>query len=207
MKLKLLANLKGLIVIKNNMSKTKRRKVGFVKTKGVAGWTMVPLSALEHYKRNIEPTASGDDIIDIGDWSGTRHQILQTKIDWFQEDMPEINHEKQDERMRQTDREYMEFRREINSKTPEQKAQRLEMFNLLYWGMKKQHQIPEDIKDKVIKIQTEFFEKNSNRIYCDPILFRPVFEGNNQIFNPSLTIIERTVSEDMRRARRQTNAH
>jgi len=95
-------------------------------------------------------------------------------------------------------REYSLHRREINSQSPEQKAQRLEMFNLFYWGMTKEHNIPEDIKGKVIKIQTEFFKENPKRIYCDPILFRPLFEGKEKVFNPVLTIIERNVAEDMK---------
>ena len=98
-------------------------------------------------------------------------------------------------------RAYIAFRREINSKTPEQKAQRLEMFNLLCWGITKEHQIPEDIKIKVIEIQTKFFEENPKRIYCSPVLFKSLFNEENKIFNPAIAVIERVVAKDMNMAK------
>ena len=55
MKLKLLANQKFIIVIQiNNMSKTRKQKMGFIKTRGIGGWTSVPLRDLENYRNNVE---------------------------------------------------------------------------------------------------------------------------------------------------------
>lgn len=175
-----------------------RKKQGFIKTKGVAGWTMVPVMELEHYKQNVEPTAQPDDTINIGDWSGTRDQIMQTKVDWFKENEPEIDHDKANELTRSLNKRYWEFRREINSLSPREKAMRLELFNLLYWGIVRKHNIPNDIKKKVMIIQEKFFEKNPKRIFCDPILFKNVFNGQSKSFNPAIKVIEMAVIEDVR---------
>ena len=197
MKLILLANLKGLVVKQNNMRKIRQ---GFIKTKGVAGWTLVPLVELENYRKNIEPNTSPRDIVEIGDWSGAKDQIQQTKIDYFKPDEPETDHSQKDEEMRKLNTNYANYRKSINSMTPEKKAERIELFNLFYWGMTKKHEVPEDIKNKVIEIQTKFFRENPKRIYCSPILFKELFESN-QVFNPVLAMVERVVAEDMKNSR------
>jgi len=98
------------------------------------------------------------------------------------------------------DREYRIYRQQINSMTPEQKAERLEIFNLLYWGLTNKHEIPEDIKKQAIEIQTNFFKENQKRIYCSPYLFKELFT-EFQIFNPVFVMIERAVLEDIRSAK------
>ena len=95
------------------------------------------------------------------------------------------------------DREYRIYRQEVNSMTPEKKAERLGIFNLLYWGLTNNHKMPEDIKKQAIEIQTKFFKENPKRIYCSPFLFKKLFT-DFQIFNPAFVMIERAVLEDVK---------
>jgi len=179
----------------------KKTKAGFIKTKGVAGWTMIPLAKFESYKINIEPFAEDKDIVNVGDWSGTKDQIQQTKIDYFKPDEPETNHDEKNKIARELDINYFNFRKHINSMTPEKKAERLEMFNLLYWGMTGKHDIPVDIAEQVIEIQTKFFKENTKRIYCSPFLFKKLFT-DFQIFNPAFVMIERSILVDIKSSKK-----
>ena len=101
------------------------------------------------------------------------------------------------------DDEYKKERTQILNLTPEQRGQRVGLFELLWWGATGTKEIPEDISDQVIEIQREFFRKNPKRIYCDPILFKKILPHKGELTiwqKGAFDIVEGCVGIDMRYA-------
>lgn len=79
--------------------------------------------------------------------------------------------------------------------TVEQKAKNLAFFRLLYWGFTQKDSEGLGLEEKAIEIQKNFFEQNPLRMYCDPILFKSLFESDN--CNPTvLNISESQIRQD-----------
>lgn len=97
-------------------------------------------------------------------------------------------------------KEYKIEREKILSLPIEERAKRMGFFRLIYDGFTGKHS--EDIKigeiplEKFVeKIQYDFFSKNPKRLYCDPILFKPLIKSTkcNEWVVP---IIERVINQD-----------
>lgn len=101
------------------------------------------------------------------------------------------------------DDEYKKYRHQKLSLTTEQRGKNLSMFELFWWGATGKKEIPEDIKNKAIEIQTKFFVENPKRIYCSPILFKEIIPAKKDLTiwqKGAFDMVERCVGTDMRYA-------
>lgn len=101
------------------------------------------------------------------------------------------------------DDDYKKYRHQKLSLNPEQRGSNLSMFELFWWGATGQKEIPQDVKEKVIKIQTDFFQENPKRIYCSPILFKKIIPTKKDLSiwqKGAFDVVERCVATDMRYA-------
>ena len=102
------------------------------------------------------------------------------------------------------DDEYKKYRHQKLSLTAEQRGKNLSMFELFWWGATGKKEIPEDVKNKTIEIQTKFFVENPKRIYCSPILFKKIIPERKNLTiwqGGAFDVVERCVGTDMRYAR------
>lgn len=101
------------------------------------------------------------------------------------------------------DDEYKAYRRQKLSLTAEQRGKNLSMFELFWWGGTGKKEIPLEVAEKAVKIQTDFFQENPKRIYCSPILFKDIFPNKKELTiwqKGAFDIVERCVATDMRYA-------
>jgi len=132
-------------------------------------------------------------------WSGNKGNIDYVVI--TKDEMTEKN--KGNIIIKNYDDNYKKERTQILSLTPEQRGQRIGLFELLWWGATGSKEIPEDIFKKTIQIQTKFFEENPKRIFCDPILFKKFLPHKGELTiwqRGAFDIIESCVGTDMRYA-------
>lgn len=101
------------------------------------------------------------------------------------------------------DDEYKAYRHQKLSLTAEQRGNNLSMFELFWWGATGKKEIPQEVADNVIKIQTDFFQENPKRIYCSPILFKDLIPAKKELSiwqKGAFDVVERCVATDMRYA-------
>lgn len=72
---------------------------------------------------------------------------------------------------------YKEFRDSFLKRSNEVKGQDTKMFELYYCAVNDKFGVDfkpdNEVLEKVIKVQTDFFTKNPTRCFCDPALFKP----------------------------------
>lgn len=84
------------------------------------------------------------------------------------------------------------------------KSKHLDFFEMIWWCSCGEKEVPEDIKQKTIKIQYDFFTKNPKRRFCDLHLLRPIIKMRQGKFNQyalnGLILADKVVFRDMQLA-------
>ena len=78
---------------------------------------------------------------------------------------------------KEQEKSYKEFRDSFLKRSNEEKGKDTKMFELYYCAVNDKFGIDfkpdNEVLEKVIKVQTDFFTKNPTRCFCDPALFKP----------------------------------
>lgn len=94
-------------------------------------------------------------------------------------------------------KEFLQARREFLSKGIEYRSNHLDFFRFIYWGFTKKKSEEVMIGDKPLEeyaknIQRKFFHENPNRACCEPALFRPLIKAS-KCHMTVLSIIENQI--------------
>ena len=103
-----------------------------------------------------------------------------------------------------SEKSYLKYREEQGKKTPFEKAQKLNIFNLMWQAFTGEITAPIEIQKQAIEIQTEFFGKevNKKRIYCNPTLFKKILpEGKAN--GTMMFLIENLIKADLEYSKRK----
>lgn len=75
---------------------------------------------------------------------------------------------------RESENEYRRDLTAIRALKPAERAKRMGLFRLVYWGFTRERSENTGVEAAAEKIQRMFFEQHPKRILCDPILFMPI---------------------------------
>lgn len=150
-------------------------------------------------KKTFKETGK-DTNIDLKEVNTSASEVLFIHFGKSEEDEMAEKMKNNDEYINQLDREYRSDWKFNVKKTPEQKANSITLFRMLYETVNKK-QVTEDIVREVIEIQTKFFNENKNRTICNPVLFRKFFGGDRETLDSfqsgAFKIYERIFAQDM----------
>jgi len=134
-----------------------------------------------------------NEMIEIAGWEGTL-----ADISWLKSiNKTNANNIHSEE----INREYLASRERILKLLPDIKAKNMGFFRLVYWGFTGQKS--EEVKTKsgrpieelAEELQLKFFQENQNRMFCDPIVYKPLIRSNR--CNPAvMAMIERQIYTD-----------
>ena len=111
----------------------------------------------------------------------------------------------------ETNSEYFAWHKQQREKPASEKAKNLNLFKLVYWAVTGSKEIPENMRKRVIEMQTDFLEKNPKRVYCDMHIFKNLTksvvqnsnpEASNRFRKSAMDIVERSLAEDLYVAKR-----
>lgn len=94
------------------------------------------------------------------------------------------------------DNEYYRNRHNFLVLSPEEKSKRMYFFELFYKIMM-DVDLSNETRSEAEKIQFSFFKENPYRMYCDPLLYRPVTNTGKAKIGMFFHVIEKIISEDM----------
>lgn len=102
------------------------------------------------------------------------------------------------------DRQYWDHRKRTLNLSAVDRAKNLGLFRLFWWAMTGERSEGKAIEVEAWKIQKSFFEQNPKRMYCEPVLWRPLV--NQEAHPPSwngnaIHLIELCVMEDKKYTR------
>lgn len=132
---------------------------------------------------NTKPVSIGEQ------WVGTKGDI---KGVWLEKEEKSTN-----ARTNDVYNSYLRFRLKIKNLTPEEKAQRIDLFKLLFLGAgNKMEKLDLPLIDDVIKRQTGFFSQPENRyrIYPDLSVFLGL--GCDSVSDPTAKILMGSINQD-----------
>lgn len=113
--------------------------------------------------------------IKTNEWTGYKNSIRSI----FKEKGVENRASNSDFDFKQKDAEWLQERKQEQSKTPAIRAKNLSWFNLVRQSVVGDRPASDETIQKVIQIQETFFEQNPLNIICDPLLFKDLFPKGN----------------------------
>lgn len=182
-----------------------------VKIKGMGKIEIDPMRARSIKADWSNPAMPRDMRVDLGDvWAGELGEILSFKI-------PEIRYVDEENLVDKTNREWKEYRKEVQGKSMTERSEMLGLFRLFWFGMTygnldwhhTRNEIPEPVIKEAISTQYEFFQKNPKRLVTDPVLFFPILKSRSMRVSSRvvLAIIERAHAADVRESTWESKTH
>lgn len=107
-----------------------------------------------------------DEPVEIGEWVGALSAIKSFR--------PIEANRSNTNASRESDNEYRRDLAAIRALTPAEKAKRMGLFRLVYWGFTRKRSENAAVEAAAEKIQRMFFDQHPKRVFCDPILFMPI---------------------------------
>lgn len=108
---------------------------------------------------------------------------------------------------KETNQKYLAERQAKLKLSPEERAKQTGFFELAYFGMKGERELPATLKEKVIEAQTAFFKENPNRTLADITypklkeLLWPIVDSKTeqqaQARKVTMNIVEKSLWNDM----------
>lgn len=135
-------------------------------------------------------------VISIGDFRGQLGDVVNVDL------RTEVS--RSDENKGYTENieiDYMKYREKIYDSGHEARAHNMNFFKLIYQAFTNEIELPNNLILRAVEIQDDFFKENPKRIYCDPVLFKGLFEKGKS-HSPMLRVIESLVQQDMYHAKR-----
>lgn len=131
-----------------------------------------------------------------------------SKIDWIDEDKQTKDHLHQTKYKRQLHENYESEHARLRKLSPQEKAKRLGVFSMMWYGATAKKEIPETVKERVIKAQEQFFKENPNRIWANPNIFTKFLKEQSTEYQDNRGLLQRSallmatlaVSEDVKEA-------
>ena len=107
------------------------------------------------------------DLIDLGDWSGELAQIVSIEMDSDTYKVPTV---------KDFAEENVKNRQAILATPPEKRAKFLERFKLIWFTRSglTEKETPQDVLDKVEKIQLEYYTKEPKAYFVPSVLYEPI---------------------------------
>lgn len=147
----------------------------------------------------LDEKIKNTNVVSIGDsWVGTKGDI---KGVWLDKEEKKTN-----ARTTETYDSYLRFRLNIKNLPPEEKAKRTHIFELLFFGAgNPKDKLTQELLNKVIEKQTEFFAlpENRYRIYPDFSVFAGL--GCDSVSDPVAKIMTGAINQDRHLAKVELN--
>lgn len=166
-----------------------------IKNKGYIEVGLLKAQQIEKMKKN-PALYPAETFVDLETWQGELREI--TAVD------TRVYHDHKNNHSFETvDREYYGNRKARLALSPYERAKFTGLFELLYKAANKTNPSPQTLVQARV-LQEKFFADNPKRMYCDPLLFKPLIGDQaplNQWDESAVRLVYNCVQEDMHTAK------